>query len=111
MYYVKNELRNIHRPFFHSHADKRVSRIHRGAKKYETPQLLERFERVRQSCDICQRLSEEVSRFRAATPKERRMFYKAVGMDDVKIGNKSILHTKDHVTKFGAAAFLQKETS
>lgn len=50
-------------------------------------------------------------RFRALIPNGDCVFNQTLGMDSMKIGNKTVLHIVDRDTKFSAAVFKHREST
>lgn len=83
--YAETELRRIHRHFYDTHAQKRVSWIHQGGKEYATSKLRAQLEHVRRTCDPCQRLAKEPAGLRVAMQNENCIFNRLVGMGIMEI--------------------------
>lgn len=58
------------------------------------------------SCELCQRLAKEPSRFRVALPSDDIVFNRTVLLDIMYLDGKPLLHGKDKNTRFCAAEFL-----
>lgn len=111
IYYTEQELRRIHRHFYHPSTSKLQALIQKGAPKHNLPDLAKTLDHVRDTCDTCQRLAKEPSRFRVSMPSEDCVFNRTVGMDLMKINKKTVLHVVDKDTKFSAATFTKGESS
>lgn len=111
VFYTEQELRRIHRHFYHPSTDKLANLIRRGAKDHDKPGLRRDLDHIRETCEICQRLAKAPGRFRVAIPNEECTFNRSVGMDLMKINKQTALHMVDKDTKFGAAVFLESESS
>lgn len=111
MYYFEYELKRIHRHFYHPGTDKLVNLIHQEAPEHDEPELRKKLEHIRKSCEPCQRLAKQPGLFHVFLQNEDCVFNRTVGMDIMKINKQSVLHEIDRDTEFGAATFLDGESS
>lgn len=111
IYYTEQQLRTIHRHFYHPTTERLSNLIHNGAKEHVVPGLRKMLDHIRETCDVCQRMAKPPGTFRVAIPPGDCVFNRSVGMDLMKIEKRTVLHMVDRDTKFNAAVFLDKETS
>lgn len=109
VYHNEPELRRIHQPFYHPATEKLMNFIRKGSSKHATPQLRKNLDRVQTTCDTCQRLAKELSRFRVVVPDEDCVFNRTVGKDLMKISMFTVLQVVDKDKKFSAATILSGE--
>lgn len=110
-YYTKTELRRIHRRFHHPAAEKLTRLIKKGALDHCNSELGKRLKNLRKTCDTCQRLAKEPSRFRVSLPSENVVFNRTIEKYLMKIDMKSVLHFVDKDTTFKAATCSEGERS
>lgn len=111
VYYTEAELRRIHRHFYHPSTDKLLALINRSTNKHYKPGLRNDLNRIKKTCDTCQRLERNPTRFRVAMPTDNCVFNRTVGMDIMKLEQKSVLHVVDKDTKFSAARFFKRQNN
>lgn len=104
--YTEPELRKMHRHFFHPSTDKLYAIIKRAEPTTTNTGMYDILEKVKGTCDTCQRNAAEPHRFRVSLPNEDCVFNRVVSMDIMFLDSKSVLHVVDRDTKFGAASFL-----
>lgn len=109
--YTMPELRKMHRHFFHPQPDRLYAVINKAGGEHAKPSTLKQLQEVSSTCDLCQRLSKEPSRFRVALPPEDIIFNRTVLLDIMYLDGKPLLHVVDKDTLFSAAAFLSSGES
>eukprot|EP00170_Pyropia_yezoensis_P002751 contig_11549_g2756 len=100
------ELRKLHRDFFHPQPSRLYAVINKAGGDHAKPSTLKQLQQVSSSCDLCQRLAKEPSRFRVALPSEDIVFNRTVLLDIMYLDGKPPLHMVDKDTLFTAAEFL-----
>lgn len=109
--YTMPELRKLHRHFFHPQPDRLYAVINKAGGEHAKPSTLRQLQDVSNTCDLCQRLSKEPSRFRVALPPDDIVFNRTVLLDIMYLDGKPLLHVVDKDTLFSAAAFLSSGES
>eukprot|EP00171_Calliarthron_tuberculosum_P018035 IDg18035t1 len=104
--YSETELKRIHRHFYHPKPERLYSLIKRAGDREATPETMKKLENLTESCDVCQRLSEQPGRFRVSLPNEEIVFNRVVLIDLMYLDSKSVLHIICKDTLFSAAIFL-----
>ena len=106
MLHTTDEVRTIHRHFFHAHPERIFSLMKRAEDPDATTETAKELKELTSSCDICQKLSKEAGCFRVSLPSEDIVFNRTVYMNIMYLYGKSVLHVVDKHTQFSAAAFL-----
>ncbi len=104
--YTEQELRRIHRHFYHPQPDRIFNLMQRACDSNATPDTLGALEKLTRSCDICQRMSEQTGRFRVSLPHENVVFNRLVLTDLMKLDGKTVLHIIRRDTPFSIAVIL-----
>ena len=104
--YTTNEVRRIHRHFFHAHPERIFSLMKRAEDPDAIAETVKELKELTSSCDIFQKLAKEPGRFRVSLPSEDIVFNRTVYMDIIYLDVKSVLHIVDKDAQFSAAAFL-----
>lgn len=105
------ELRKIHRHFFYAHFEKFFAVLRRSDLDVMTGDDQVKLEKIRQKCEVWQRICEATRFFRAALPNPDSTFKKCVYNELMSIEPKTVLHVVDHDTKYYAASFLGGEST
>lgn len=61
--YTEQELRQVHRHFFHPETDRLTNLIKRADQNADISQVYTYLEKIRATCDVCQRESDVPHRF------------------------------------------------
>ena len=101
--YTTNELRRIHRHFFHAHSERIFSLMKRAEDFDATAETTKELKELTSSCDIFQKLAREPGRFRVSLPSEDIVFNRTVYMDIMYFDGKLVLEIVDKDTQFIAA--------
>lgn len=109
--YTETELRKMHRHFYHPSTDKLFKMIKRAEPTNEHPGMHEVLEKIKETCDTCQRNGNEPHRFRVAMPPENCVFNRMVSLDIISLDLCAVLHMVDRDTRFGASSFLSGESA
>lgn len=67
--YTENELKRIHRHFYHPSTEKLWAVIRRANNNELEPEVFNTLKRIRNTCDTCQRNGDKPHRFRVAIPE------------------------------------------
>lgn len=78
IFYTDNELRSIHRHFYHAHPDKVFNLMKRAEDLDATQETLDQLQFIFANCDICQRLADQPGRFKVSLPSENIVFSRTV---------------------------------
>ena len=108
--FAQSEPVRIHKHFYHPKSERLYSLMKRGVPERISPEVLRDFEKIENTCELCQRLSHAPHRFRVSLPEKDVVFNHTVCMDIMFLDGKSVLHVVDRDTKFSAAALLRSET-
>lgn len=108
--YTQEELRKVHRHFYHPDSQRLFSVLRRANPEECSSQTLAELEDVEEECDICQRLSKAPSRFRVSMPHDSITFNRLLFCDLMFLEGKPVLHCVEKDTKFNVAAFLTGES-
>lgn len=111
IFYTEAELRKIHRHFYHPSSEKLYALLKKAGGDEVDSDVKRTLEKVQRTCDTCQRHGSKPHRFRVAIPDEYCIFNRVVGMDLMKIDNRTVLHIVDRDTKFAASTFLRGEST
>lgn len=76
-----------------------------------SPDTYRDLEIIRSVCNVCQREAAAPHIFCVAPPNEKCRINRTISMNIMKLENTSVLHVVDKDTKFGAACFLQGEST
>eukprot|EP00171_Calliarthron_tuberculosum_P002098 IDg2098t1 len=106
MLYSEQQLRRIHRHFYHPQPDRIFNLIKRASEAKANPETLKLLDKISRECDVCQRVSDHPGRFRVSLPNEDIVFNHEVLMDIMYLNSKPVLHFICRDTLFSAAAFL-----
>lgn len=109
--YTTEELRKMHRHFFHPKSIRLYAVMKRADPDNCTPRDLHELEEISSRCDVCQRLSRAPNRFRVSLPHDDVVFNRIPFVDIMFLDGKAVLHCVDRETKLKAAAFLPDETA
>ena len=110
MLYTTEELRKMHRHFFHPNSDRLYAVMKRADPGKCSPQDLQELEDITAQCDVCQRLSRAPSRFRVSLPHKNIVLNLVLCLDIMLLDQRPVLHCVDKDSKFNSAAFLPGET-
>lgn len=106
--YSSSELTRIHRHFFHANPDPIFNLMKRAGDPEATAETLKQLKDITESCDTCQRLAKEPSRFRVSLPPDDIVFNRTVKLDIMFLEDEPALHIIDRDTSFSSAAFLSE---
>lgn len=109
--YTEAELRRVHRHFFHPSTERLAAVIKRSDPSAMSPQVIADLDKIKSTCDVCQREAGIPHRFRVSMPASECIFNRIVCLDIMKLDGISVLHVVDRDTKFSAATFLSGETT
>lgn len=109
--YTELELRRMHKHFYHPSTEKLYAVIKRAEPSTTHTGIYDILDKVRNTCETCQRNSREPHRFRVSLPGEECTFNRIVSMDIMSLDSKPVLHVVDRDTKLGAACFLDGESA
>lgn len=109
--YTEQELRRIHRHFHHPLPDRLTSLIKRAHPNTKMSKVYSDLEKIKSTCDVCQREADAPHRFRVTMPSGECIFNKVVSLDLMKLDNETVLHAVDRDTRFSAACFLTAEST
>lgn len=109
--FTVTELKKVHRNRLHTQLDKIFKILRRSDPTPVSTNNLGKLERIATEFDVCHRLANAPSRFRAAFPHMNWVFNRCVCIYLVKIRHKTVLHTVNRDTKFSAVRFLSNEST
>lgn len=109
--YTEAELRRMHRHFYHPATEKLHAVIKRAEPTESHPGMRETLDKIRSTCDTCQRNAGEPHRFRVSMPADECVFNRMVSLDIMSLESSSVLHVVDRDTRFSAACFLPGESA
>lgn len=116
MLYTEEELRKVHKHFFHPKSERLYAVLKRGDPESVTTEDLKCLEKLAKKCDVCQRYAAGPRRFRVSLPKEDVVFNRTLCIDLMFLTTQegkpkgAVLHCVDKDTKFNAACFLPDQT-
>lgn len=127
IFYTETELRKIHCHLHHPSTDKMFAVIRKEEPTKKGSGTYKVLDKVRSTCDVCQRNADEPHRFRVSLPANSYVFNRLrrsttwstekeskriismdtrlVSMDIISLDSCSVLHVAYSDTKFGAACF------
>lgn len=105
------ELQNTHKHFFHAKPERIYNIMKRAEVKDVNVETLKQLQDVATSCDVCQRLAKEPSRFRVALPADDVCFNRLVYIDLMFLERQAVLHAVDRDTLFSAATVLHEQSA
>lgn len=111
IFYTEQKLHQVHRHFFHPKTNRLTNLIKRADPKVDISRVYSDLEKFNATSDVCQRESNLPHRFCIALPDGVCIFNGVVPLDLMFLDGKPVLHVGDRDTKFGAAYFLEKETT
>lgn len=101
------EVERLHRQFCHPSPEPLFALLRQAHDPQANKETLERLEEVTASCDTCQLLAKEPTRFRVSLPSEDIVFSRTVMFDLMWLESEPILHVVGKDTGFNAAAFTR----
>lgn len=111
IFYTELELRRAHKHFYHPSTEKLLNVLHRADPGAIHSRVRSTLNKIRDTCDVCQRLAPQPHRFRVSLPHETCVFNRIVSLDLMTIDRDAVLHAVDRDTRFSAAAHLTKQTA
>lgn len=103
--YTMAEVNRLHRHFCHPHPDRFFAVFRQANDPQATKDPRNQLEEVTATCDTCQRLAKEPSRFRASLPSDDLVFNRTVLIDIMFVDSLPVLHVVDKDTFCSAACF------
>ncbi len=70
-------------------------------------ETLQTLDKISETCDVCQRLSDQLERFRVYLPNDDIVFNRTILMDLMTLDSKTMIHIACKDTLFNAAAFVK----
>lgn len=105
--YTMVEAERLHRHFCHPAPERLFAVLRQANDPHANKETLSRLEEVTATCDTCQRLAKEPTRFRVALPAEDIVFNRTVLVDLMWLESEPVLHVVDKDTGFNAGAFMR----
>ena len=104
--FSRSEMLKFHRGFRHPTDTKLLNLIRKARPQEATEATTRILKEISKSCNTCQRLGLQPSRFKTALPTLQEVkFGEEISMDLMFIEGRAILHIVDTATRFSSAIF------
>lgn len=110
-FYTETELRRLQRHFYHPQTERLFALIKGADPTREVSEIHVDLERIKATCDVCQREADMPHRFRVALPIGECTFNKTISLNKMKLDGRSVLQAVGKDTRFSAARFFSGEST